>query len=230
MELEVLHSFQKVQNAARKTLGKIVDFIRPGISEVQLVDECDRLQKSLGINGYWYKDLPALVLIGENTNLAISREIYTPSNNFVRDTDLITIDLNPSIDGFKGDYARSYYVENGKTLRTPIHSQEFLNGFKAQEELHATLRKVATPDMTANDLYQIISSEIDRMGFVQLDYLGHGINKDMDDLEFIAPGQLASLGDIGLFTLEPQIRLKSGKFAFKHENIYYFLEGKLYEL
>ncbi len=52
----------------------------------------------------------------------------------------------------------------------------------------------------------------------------------MQHLDFIAPDVKRTLRDAGFFTLEPQIRLKGGRFAFKHENIYYFNDQGLQEL
>lgn len=230
MELEQLNLYKKVQDAARATLDKITEFVKPGISEAELIEKCDELQRALGVDSYWYKSLPALVLIGNHTNLAISRESYIPSDLRVGNTDLVTIDLNPSIDGYIGDYARSYYIEEGEVSRHPKQDIEFLAGFNAQEGLHSLLRKSAYPDMTFDELYQIINKEIEQLGFEQLDYLGHGVRKDMSQLEFIAPGVMCTLREVGLFTLEPQIRLKHGNYGFKHENIYYFQDQLLREL
>ena len=84
--------------------------------------------------------------------------------------------------------------------------------------------------MTFNDLYQIMRKEIEQLGFEQLDYLGHGVQRDMRHLDFIAPDATPTLGGAELFTLEPHIRLLRGQFGFKHETIYYFINNKLVEL
>ena len=230
MDLEELKHYQKVQDAARYTLDGITEFIKPGVSEVELVQKCDELQRSAGVDGYWYKSLPALVLIGDHTTLAISRTTYLPSDIPIQNKELVTIDLNPSLAGYCGDYARTYYIEAGVARRIPQFDEEFLAGAHAQDYLHAKLMQVAHAGMTFNDLYQILHAEIDRLGFEQLDYLGHNVQKDMRHLDFIAPNVPLSLGEAGLFTLEPQIRLKGGRYGFKHENIYYFSDKELQEL
>lgn len=230
MNFEKLKHYQKVQDAARYTLDAIVEFIKPGVSEIDLVRKCDELQRNAGVDGYWYKSLPALVLAGDHTTLAISSTPYIPSDTPIQETDLVTIDLNPSIAGYCGDYARTYYVEAGVARRTPLCDKEFLAGAQAQEYLHAKLMQVADMQMTFNDLYQIMHEDIDQLGFEQLDYLGHGVQKDMEHLDFIAPNITRTLGEVGLFTLEPQIRLIGGRYGFKHENIYYFKDKALHEL
>ena len=230
MDFEELKKYQEVQNAARFTLDSITDFIRPGITEVDLVEKCHDLQYKAGIDGYWYKSLPALVLTGNHTTLAISSAQYNPSNVPIQENDLVTIDLNPSMASYCGDYARSYYVENGVARHSPLFNQEFIAGAHALGHLHTILLEVAHVDMTFNELYQLMHKEIERLGFEQLDYLGHGVEKDMLHLEFIAPDVTRTLGDAELFTLEPQIRLPGGRYGFKHENIYYFINNKLGEL
>ena len=231
MDTGDLARFRAVQDAARHTLDSITLFIQPGVTEADLVAECDRLQRAAGVDSYWYKSLPALALVGDNTTLAISQSPYTPGNIPIRETDLVTIDLNPAMAGYYGDYARSYYVEKGVARRTPTSEPEFLVGAKAQAQLHGLLLQVAREDMTFDVLYQCIQAEVDRLGFEKLDYLGHGMQLDVSQLVFLAPGVQCTLGEIGLFTLEPQIRLREGgRFAFKHENIYYFRDNVLAEL
>ena len=216
MIMEELKHYQKVQNAARYSLDNIIEFIKPGVTEVDLLKKCDELQLAAGVDAYWYKDLPALVLAGDHTTLAISSMPYVPSYNLIQENDLVTIDLNPSIDGYCGDYARTYYIEAGVARSTPQFDQEFLAGAHAQKHLHSVLMQVAHADMVFNELYQIMRLEIDQLGFEQLDYLGHGVQKDMQHLDFIAPNVTCSLGDAGFFTLEPQIRLKGGRYGFKN--------------
>jgi Xaa-Pro aminopeptidase len=93
MDFEALKFYQKVQDAARYTLDSITEFIRPGVTEIDLIKKCDDLQRKAGVDGYWYKSLPALVLAGEHTLLAISSTEYEPSNRPIQENDLVTIAL-----------------------------------------------------------------------------------------------------------------------------------------
>ena len=230
MTVEALARYRRVQDAARATLDQITQFIKPGHSEIDILQQCDLLQRAAGVDGYWYKSLPGVVLSGKHTCLALSREAYVPCSAPIQESDLLTIDLNPAIGGYCGDCARSYYIEGGQVRRAPQRNQEFLAGAHAQEQLHALLRRVAEPDLSFGDLYQVIHQEIERLGFEQLDFLGHGVQEDMSKLEFVGPGVTRTLGEAGLFTLEPQIRLKDGCYGFKHENIYFFEGRELREL
>lgn len=231
MELE-LDKFRMVQDAARYTLDAITEFIRPGISEIELVHLCDTLQRGAGIDSYWYKSLPALVLVGKRSTLAISREPYTPGDFRIQDTDLVNIDLNPAIDGYCGDYARTYYIEDGKVRRRPQLKAEFIRGDQAQITLHALLYRIARPELTFDGLLQVMQKEILHLGFEQLDAIGHNVQREMDRTGFdcMELGSSRTLGEAGFFTLEPHIRVLGGSYGFKHENIYYFDGPVLREL
>ncbi|WP_213308115.1 M24 family metallopeptidase [Paraburkholderia sacchari] len=225
-----LRGYRKVQNAARQTLDEIVRFIEPGVSEIDLMHKCDELQRAAGVDSYWYRALPALVLAGEHTCLAISREAYVPDSARLRSNDVLTIDLNPAISGYCGDLARTYFIEDGQVRRAPRSDGEFIAGAHAQASLHALLQRVARPDLRFDELYGILKEAADRLECELLDYLGHSMQADMSALDFIAPNVTHTLGEAGLFTLEPQIRLKGGRYGFKHENIYFFAGTVLHEL
>ena len=230
MAPEELINYQKVQNAARHTLDAVLQFVIPGASEANLVKKCDKLQRTAGVDDYWYKNLPALVLAGERTTLDISSTPYVPSEIQIQELDLVTIDLNPTINGYCGDLARTYYIERGVARHTPQHEKEFISGAHAQNQLHTLLKQVAHPNMSFHELYQIMYKEINSLGFEMLDYLGHNVQKDIQHLDFISANVACLLGDVGFFTLEPRICLKNGQYGFKHENIYYFKNNRLEEL
>ncbi|MBC7786491.1 MAG: M24 family metallopeptidase [Methylophilaceae bacterium] len=139
-----------------KALLALLEFIRLGITEADLVEKCLDLQYKAGIDGYWCKSLPALVLTGNHTTLAISSPQYNPSNVPIQENDLVTIYLNPSTASYCGDYVCSFYVENGVARHSPLFNQEFIAGAHALGHLHAMLIEVAHIDMTFEELYQLI--------------------------------------------------------------------------
>lgn len=225
-----MDGYQKVQSVAKQVLTEILPFIRPGVTEVEIAERCDALQRGLGVDHYWYADLPALVLVGPRTQLAISRQSYQPDSHAVAETDLVTIDLNPEMAGCRGDCARSYYVEAGVTRQRPQRDADFIAGFEAQRRLHARLFQIAQPDMTFDQCYHMMLAEAESLGFSFVDYIGHSIEKDHNGMRMVQAGSEIRLGDVDMFTLEPQIRVPYSPFAFKHENIYRFAEGHLVEL
>jgi hypothetical protein len=106
-------------------------------------------------------------------------------------------------------------------------------GLAAEKHLHNLIKTIAKPEMTIADFYQTANKEIDKLGYKNLDFrgnVGHSIEKHIDKRQYIENGNQSRLGDIPLFTFEPHIMQKNGNFGFKHENIYYFENGKIREL
>ena len=105
--------YKKIQLIAKNVLDEIKSFIKPEISEKEIVEECKLLLKKHGIDETWYYDCPALVLLGSRSCLSVSGKNYVPSEEKVGKENLITIDLSPLKDGVWGDCSRSIVVEDG---------------------------------------------------------------------------------------------------------------------
>lgn len=146
--------------------------------------------------------------------------------------ELITLDLSPQRNGIWGDFARTLVLEDGAPLLDARHAanREWRAGVRTEYDLHAELIRVATPDMSFEYLAEVMNARIIDRGYENLDFLrnlGHSIEKHSDDRIYIEPGNQRRLDSVDLFTFEPHIRLASGKFGFKHEDIYRFIDGHL---
>jgi len=225
------------QDIARETMQELHRFITVGMSEKNIAEKCKDLMVEKGSNGWWYHGIPAMVLLGERSTLSISGRQYQPlEENRVGETDLVTIDLAPTVDGYWGDYARTIFIENGIVAEEDNPTQPlFRQGLDAELYLHEQLLKLATPDMTYEALYYALNKEIHSIGFGNLDFhgnLGHSVDIDEGDRIYIERGITATFAEVGkAFTFEPHIRVQGGQYGFKREDIYYFDEtGKLYRL
>jgi hypothetical protein len=145
----------------------------------------------------------------------------------------VTIDLSPSLGGVWGDCARSFYVENGRSVAIP-QAREFAEGAELQRLLHEQLCATTTRGTTFGEACSAATAAIRRAGFECIDFLGnvgHSIESSPADRIYLEPENPRPLGDVGLFTFEPHIRKLGGQWGFKHENIYYFDDdGRLIEL
>jgi methionine aminopeptidase len=224
MQPASLTGYRRVQSAARQVLANMQGCIRPGMTEVGIIDLCDRMQRQLGVERYWYNDLPAVVLVGARTPVTFAAP-YIPSCEVVQQDDLVTIDLNPEIGGYWGDCARSYFIEAGQVQIRPVLNPEFVAGYMAEQSLHAWLQTQAKPEMTCDQLACLIDRQIEQAGFERLDEFAHSISCNQAGLRFVQRGDTTPLQALGLFTLEPHLRLPGGRYGFKQEEIYYF-EGR----
>ena len=149
-----VYEYKKIQSIAKNVLDEIRNFIKPGISEKEIVEECKLLLKKHGIDETWYYDCPALVLLGSRSCLSVSGKNYVPSEEKVGKENLITIDLSPLKNGVWGDCSRSFVVEDGIVKsETDIKNFEFLEGLRIERELHNHFIEFVKPGMSFEDVF-----------------------------------------------------------------------------
>lgn len=228
-----LQAHRQAQTIARSVHDQLCLKILPSDSERSIVHKATLLLEAHGVTETWYHNCPALVLLGSRSCLSVSGRYYKPSDELVGYENLVTVDLSPLWESVWGDCARSYFVEAGDCSFYP-NTQEFTEGYLLQEMLHSKMKDFVTPDMTFDELYQFGNELVTRQGYLNLDFqknLGHSIESRMSDRLFIEAGNHRRLGDVRFFTFEPHVCKVSGRWGFKHENIYYFDDdGKLMTL
>lgn len=218
---------RRAQAAAKDVLDVLGRSIAPTDTEATIAQRAKELLAERGVSETWYYDCPALVLLGSRSCASLSGRDYTPANVTVGYTNLITVDLSPSIAGAWGDCARSFFVESGSSVPEPSRP-EFQAGLRVELNLHEEMLKFVTLETTFEELHRFSNEQIISAGFENLDFLGnlgHSIGVELGDRIYIEEGNSARLSEVGLFTFEPHIREVCGKWGFKHENIYYLDEN-----
>lgn len=226
--VEITKDNIKAQQIARETMSELNTLIRPGMSEKHIETLALRGLTQRGSTGWWYHGVGALVLLGERSRVSTSGSDYFASEeNILKENDVVTVDLAPTVGDCWGDYARTIFVENGMpSPEDKPSTPEYRDGVDAQLHLHAMLMDIARPDMTLENVFELINEEIDRIGFVNLDFkknLGHTIEVEQGDRVYLEKGSRSTFAELAKpFTLEPHIARKNGDRGFKRENIYYF--------
>lgn len=216
--------YYEVQKIAKSVLTEIANTLRSTDTEKSIATRALKLLFDRGIRETWYHNCPAFVLLGSRSCLSISGRDYKPAVETVGETNLVTIDLSPCLDGVWGDCARSFAIENGFFAAKP-KSKQFVEGFNTETMLHDSMKSYVTPATTFDDLFRFGNNEIARMGYENLDFasnLGHSIVTSLDDRSFIEEGNLTQLGQVPFFTFEPHIRRIGGQWGFKHEDVFCF--------
>ena len=226
MTQEELQKYRHVQSIAKETIEFLKSFIKQGVSAKEIKDAAENFMHEKGVNSFWYHNVGAFVLVGEETTISVSGREYKPTDLKVQSNDLVTVDLAPNIDGFWGDFARSFVIENGKVVELENSSLlEFVEGIKKEQEIHRYFESLVNEEMSFEDIYIKLNSFIDNLGFENLDFkknLGHSIAKNRDGQAWFTSGDKTKLKDVNLFAFEPHIKKKGGNYGFKMENIYYF--------
>lgn len=222
-----------MQAVAKDVLSVLGQSITPADTEASIARRATEMLAGRGVYETWYYDCPAFVLLGSRSCASLSGRDYQPSNEQVGESNVVTVDLSPSVGGAWGDCARSFFVELGYPVSLPINV-DFKAGLQAQLELHSAMKEFVSLGTTFEDLHQFANERISATGFENLDFmanLGHSIGTALDERIYIENGNSARLSDAGLFTFEPHIRKAGGRWGYKHENIYYFNEdGDVSEL
>ncbi|MFZ6689001.1 M24 family metallopeptidase [Undibacterium sp. SXout11W] len=229
-ELEI-SQHRQVQTAAKSALARLENLITAEDTEKSIAMKAHELLKEQGYPNTWYYDCPALVLLGSRSCVSISGRDYEARDERVGTSNLITVDLSPVHNQAWGDCARSFAIENGKVTKTP-QLLEFKNGLAFLDQMHAQMLKLVRPQTTFGQLFDWANMRIRQNGFVNLDYrnnVGHSIATDRDQRQFIETNNKALLADVPFFSFEPFIRLKGGKWGFKHEGIFYFNDQDVLE-
>ena len=215
------------QRMAKEALSEMHEVIRAGMSEKEIADAVCSLMRSRGSGPWWYHGVGALVLLGKRTVLSVSARDYAPDpENRVSENDVITVDCSPTLAGYWGDYARTFFMENG--VLAPEDSPllpENRRAMEAELHLHEYLLYNLDPDMTYGEAYEILDGVIRGMGYVNLDFhgnLGHSVERDPKDRVWLEKGNPLTFREVGKpFTLEPHIRRAEGGHGYKREDIYY---------
>lgn len=233
--LEERNEYIRVQSIAKETIKYIRKVVKPGMNLIELRNLCEEKLLELGADSFWYYDIGALLYAGDETSKSVSGTGYFTSDYYIKNDDIITVDLSPQSKNIWGDYARTLIIENGSVVDDieQIKNVEWKKGLMMEEKLHDELNHFLTVNSTFEELYYYMNEFIVKNGFINLDFngnLGHSIVKNKKNRVYIEKGNNRKLSDVKYFTFEPHIAMINSKFGYKRENIYYFDKNKLLEL
>ena len=189
-----------------------------------------------GAEGFWTHDDPALILYGElSTYSAHESPVSLLERIFVQEDDFITVDVAPVVHQGWGDMARSYVMEKGSIIPwEETHDEEIRTGMELELFLHECLLKQVKEDTTFAQLHDLMEEILREHGYHNCDYhgnFGHTIEKDPAERITIAAGVDLSISAYDKpITFEPHICKDNGRYGIKHEDLYFFHEGKLRKL
>jgi len=224
---------RKVQHAAKEVLVELTEEIGPDDTEQSIVMRAESAMRRHGIGETWYHDCPALVLLGSRSCASPSGRDYQPSSERVGQTNLVTVDLSPVRNGYWGDCARSFFIENGRVTCTPT-LPDLAAGAAFLPQLHSAMQVFAQPRTTFHELAMWTAEQLEAAGFLNLDSrknFGHSIATRREDRLYIKEGNPVALGEVDFFTFEPHVCAVGGRWGFKHEDIFFFdARGDIEEL
>ena len=196
-------SFEQIKIAgslAADTLDAVTPFVQPGVSTEKLDSICYEFIKDNG--GYsaplFYRGFPKSSCT--SVNHVICHGI--PTNKYLKEGDIINIDVTSIVNGWHGDTSRMFYVGEVSIKCKNLISATYNSMMKA-----ISIIKNGTH---LGDIGETIQTYVEKKGFsVVRDFCGHGIGKI-----FHTPPNILHYGKKGegikmktgmIFTVEPMI-------------------------
>ena len=196
-------SFEKMRIAgslASKTLDEITSFVIPGISTEKLDKICYEFIRDNG--GYsaplYYRRFPKSCCT--SVNHVVCHGI--PSEKYLKDGDIVNIDVTAIVNGWHGDTSRMFFVGDVSIKSKNLVSATYNSMMKAIS--------IVKNGINLGDIGETIQTYVEKKGFsVVKDFCGHGIGKIFHEppniLHYGKKGEGIKLETGMIFTVEPMI-------------------------
>ena len=205
---EELEFIKKSCDIAIKTYEKMLDFIKPGIPEIDLAIEIAYQSRKLGSEG---DPFDIIVVSGERSSLVHGK----PTDRKIRKNDIVVMDFGCKVNGFCSDITRTIAV--GKV--TKDQKEIYKLCFNAQRNAINIIR----PSMNGKTVDAAARDMIKKAGYGEYfqHSLGHGIGiepHEMPTITFRRDDQVVP--EDSVLAIEPGIYLP-GKFGIRVEDMCY---------
>ncbi|PWF46120.1 type I methionyl aminopeptidase [Massilia glaciei] len=192
-----------VCRVAADTLDMIAPHVKPGVSTAELDALCEACMReagsipaTIGYHGYQHASCISV-------NNVVTHGV--PSKvKFLREGDIVNIDISPLMDGWHGDTSRTFKVGTVSILAERLVRMTY-------EAMFAGINTVR-PGATLGDLGAAIEALARAQGFSTVrDFCGHGIGKIFHDAPQVLHYGRAGTGIVlepgMIFTIEPMLNV-----------------------
>ncbi len=234
MDKGYLERVRSAQGMAKSCIEQLVDFIKPGVTDVEIHDRAAEIMTGLGSTGWWIHGDPALVLTGERSTYSARRDPNArPAVYTVAQEDIVSVDVAPMAGDAWGDFARTFFVYDGAAHFEPRREDD-REGYALSLELKRRMLEFVDEGTTFAELWRATTDWLRGAGYQNCDYhdnFGHTVELDPDDRVTIADGVDRTIfGCDRPFTYEPHFKKMGGSRGYKHEDMYIFSQGGLVKI
>ena len=214
MTKNTLESFEKTRLAgsiASGALDEVDKLIKPGITTNQIDNLCYEFINDCGAFSapLYYRGFPKSCCTSSNHVVCHG----VPSEKFLKEGDIINVDVTAYKDSWHGDTSRMFYVGEVSVKAKKLVETTYNSMMKAINSINK--------NSTVGDLGACIQKHVEAQGFsVVRDFCGHGIGKRFHQmpniLHYGKEGSGEKLIEGMIFTVEPMIN--EGLFETKTLN------------
>ena len=203
MSNDYKESFEQIKIAgslAADTLDEVTPYVKPGVSTEKLDKICYEFIKDNG--GYsaplFYRGFPKSSCT--SVNHVVCHGI--PTNKYLKEGDIVNIDVTAIINGWHGDTSRMFFVGDVSVKSKNLVSATYNSMMKAISIIKSWVH--------LGNIGETIQSYVEKKGFsVVRDFCGHGIGKIFHEppniLHYGKRGEGIKLETGMIFTVEPMI-------------------------
>ena len=196
-------SFEQIKIAgslAAAALDEVTTYVKPGISTNLLDKICyEYIRDNKGYSApLFYRGFPKSCCTSANHIVCHG----IPSNKYLKDGDIINIDVTAVVDGWHGDTSRMFFVGDVSVKSKNLVSTTYESMMNAIS--------IIKDGLPLGDIGESIQSYVEKKGFsVVRDFCGHGIGKTFHEppniLHYGKKGDGMKLKTGMVFTVEPMI-------------------------
>ncbi len=169
---EELANIQKACDLSIQVYEKILEIIKPGMTEKDIASEIAYISRKLGSEGDAFD---IIVVSGPRSAMVHGK----PSHRKIKKNDVITLDFGCIVNGFRSDITRTFVI--GKATKEQKDIYKLLVNAK-----NAAIESV-TPAMNGKHLDKIARQMIEKAGYGKFfqHSLGHGIGIEVHEMPII---------------------------------------------
>ena len=191
---------KKAGSLAAETLDEVTPYVKPGVTTDKLDKICYEFIRDNG--GYsaplYYRGFPKSCCT--SVNHVVCHGI--PTEKYLKDGDIINIDVTAIIDGWHGDTSRMFYSGEVSVKSKNLISTTYNSMMKAIS--------IVKSGIHLGDIGEIIQTFVEKKGFsVVRDFCGHGIGRIFHEppniLHYGKNGDGIELKTGMVFTIEPMV-------------------------
>lgn len=189
-----LKFLKKAAELAGKGMGRAMELIEPGLSEIEVAAEAEYLMRKSGSEGAPFN---TIVASGENSWFPHARA----TDKKLKEGDLVVIDLGATFEGYKSDMSRTLAISPSRKQKRMLELAR-----KAQE---TELRSIK-PGVEAREVDEI-GREVFRKSNFERFFIhgsGHGIGLDVHEPPNLSQDSKETLGEGMVITVEPGIYVR----------------------
>ena len=202
-----IENIKKAQSIADRAFEKVLDSIKPGITEIELKRA---LEYNMAVLGSPKAAFDTIVLFGKNTSLPHGE----PSDNKLLENDIILMDFGCVYNGYCSDITRTFFI--GKP------SEKMLKAYDDVLYAHKFARDSINSGMNAEDVDRFARDYLYETGYEGLfgHALGHGVGLDVHEAPTLSPKSKDILEKNMIFSIEPGVYFNDS-FGIRIEDLYY---------